>query len=291
MSLQQAALHVSLPRAAALTDVLLATPGPEVEGPELARATERVVLGLAEAFRSARAQPALRIDAYQLQLAMSAPEKLSGLQRSFRPSPASTRRTIGLAAVSCCMRNPALAPAQAVEEVLATAALGTGDPNGGAWWEEWFCRLPDSAKAVVRAEAITWATQLYSALEWRRFEPQALLGCDYRWDCARSPRVTLHAKVDVRVQTEGRPVLLVAPTGVPGPYWSAALSLSALVAGLVRGAAAVPTRVVGIWPASGQVRILPVESGTLDRASRLVVEAAWAVSRARCSSPVGTSPS
>jgi hypothetical protein len=281
MSLQQASMHVSLPRSAALTDLMLTPPGPELDATELASANERVVRGLTEAFRSARTSPGLRIDAYQLQLALSAPDRLAEPARSFNPSPASSRRAIGMEAISRCVRNPALAPATAVDEVLTSGSACAAGTSHGAWWEEWFHRLSDGAKAVVKAEATTWATQLYTALEWSRFETPAQLGRDYRWDCTKSPRITLHAKVDVRVAVEGRPVLLLVPTGVAGPYWSAALGLSALLAGLVRGSAAVPARVVGMWPASGQVRILPVEPGTLDRASRLVVEAAWALSRAR----------
>ena len=190
--------------------------------------------------------------------------------------------------MSRCMRDPALAPAKAVEEILAEVHVSGGRSNAGAWWEEWFRLLPDGAAAVVQAEATTWATQLNSALEWRRFDPQALLGRDYRFECTRSPLVTLHAQIDVEVRSQGKPVLLVVPTGIAGPYWSAALALNALVAGLVRGAGAVPTRVVGLWPASGQVRILPVESGTLDRASKLVTEAAWAISRAGTASSAET---
>lgn len=286
MSLEQATLHVSLPRAAALTDVLLAPPGPEVDLSELERARERVGFVIGEAFRSARSRPGLsasrvRIDAYQLQMALTAPEGLARGERSFTPSPASSRRAIGLAALSRCIRSSTLAPAQAVEEILANADLPSHASTAGAWWEEWYRLLPDGARAVVQAEATTWATQVHSSLEWGRFDPPALVGRDYRWDCARSPRVTLHAKVDVKVRTEGKPVLLLVPTGIVGPYWSAALALSALAAGLVGGAGAVPARVVGFWPASGQVRILPVEPGTLDRASKLICEAAWAMSRSQ----------
>ena len=176
-------------------------------------------------------------------MALGTPERLSATERSFNPSPASSRRSIGISALSMCVGDSSLAPAQAVRDVLCRADISVGDSKGGAWWEEWYRRLPAGARAVVQAEATTWATQLHSALDWSRFEPPALLGRDYRWDCTRSPRVTLHGKVDVRVSSEDRPVLLVAPTGIPGPYWWAALALSALLAGLVRGAAAVPTRV------------------------------------------------
>jgi hypothetical protein len=279
MSSHPASLHVALPRARALTDVMLTPPGPEVDEIELARAREHVVSGLTEASRSARFAPGIRIDAYQLQLALTAPDRLCEISPAFNPTPASSRRSIGIEALSRCVRDVSLQPAQSVAEVLAEAETHPSDSTGGAWWEEWYRSLGGGARSVVQAEATTWATQLHTALEWRRFEPQALIGRDYRWECNRSPRVTLHSKVDVRIAVVGRPVLLLLPTGVPGPFWSAALALSALMAGLVRGLESVPARVVGMWPASGQVRILPVEPGTLDRASRLVVEAAWAISR------------
>ena len=146
--------------------------------------------------------------------------------------------------------------------------------RGPTWWQEWFRRIPPGARAVVQSEAATWATQLHGALEWDRLGLRPRVGCDYRWSCQGSPRVTLHAKADVQAWAEGRPVLLVVPTGVAGPKWSAALALTALAAGLVHGAESVPARVVGMWPASGQVRILPIEQGTLEEASERVVEAA-----------------
>jgi hypothetical protein len=55
------------------------------------------------------------------------------------------------------------------------------------------------------------------------------------------------------------------------------LALTALATGLSLGAESVPARVVGIWPSSGQIRILPVERGTLETASKHVVEAADAL--------------
>ena len=48
-------------------------------------------------------------------------------------------------------------------------------------------------------------------------------------------------------------------TGVAYAMLGAALGFPALVATLARGEKSVPARVVGLWPASGQVRILPVD--------------------------------
>jgi hypothetical protein len=180
-----------------------------------------------------------------------------------------------MAAVARCAHDRALSPAQAVAGVLERAIESEAERRGAAWWEEWFRRIPPGARAVVRSEAVTWATQLYGALEWSRIESRARMGCDYKWQCPGSPLVTLHAKVDVEASAQGRPVQLVVPTGVAGPQWAPALALPALAAGLLHGSDAVPARVVGMWPASGQVRILPIEPGALEDASRRVIEAAW----------------
>jgi hypothetical protein len=270
-------LHVTLPRASTLTDVLLSPPGAKVEAEELAKTRERLVTELRRASSGVPRGTTLRIDAYRLQMALTGRPGALGGVGSFSPSPASCRRAIGVAAVAQCARNPALAPSQAVARVLERATAPHTSIRESSWWAEWFRRQPIGAKAVVQSEAVVWATQLYGSLEWDRIGPRARIGCDLRWVCPGSPQVTLHAKVDVQGWAEGRPVLLVASTGVAGPHWSPALALTALATGLSLGAESVPARVVGIWPSSGQIRILPVERGTLETASKHVVEAADAL--------------
>jgi hypothetical protein len=275
-----AVMHVTLPRASTLTDVLISLPGSQVDPAELARARERLVTGLTTASFRSQSSSALRIDAYRLQQALSGRTKPPGSDGPFSPSPASCRRAIGIAAVAICRRDRTLAPAQAVADVLAGALTPQAHQGGSGWWEEWFRGLAPGARAVVRSEAVVWATQLHGALEWDRIAACARLGCDLRWVCPGSPRVTLHAKVDVQTEVQGRPVLLVMSTGAAGPCWEPSLALTALAAGLVRGTDSVPARVVGIWPASGQTRILPIEHGTLEAASTNVSEAALALAGA-----------
>jgi hypothetical protein len=277
-------LHVTLPRAATLTDVLLSPPGPPVDPGEMRRAREHLVAELRGATSGLRRGQVLRIDAYRIHLALTSPGQGVSPDGPFSPSPASCRRAIGSAAVSHCLRDRALAPAQAVERVLERTVDPRGSERGSVWWEEWFRSIPPGARAVVQSEAVIWATQLYGALEWSRIERQIQVGSDYRWECPGSTRVTLHAKADVRAWTHDRPVLLVMHTGIAGPRWSSMLALAALAAGLVSGADSVPARVVGMWPASGQVRILPVESGTLDDASKSVIQAARALTQHRAAS-------
>jgi len=269
-------LRVALPRAGALTDVVLSEPGVIVTEDEIIGVRRRLASDLAVEVFGNRTRP-IRVDAYRLQLALSSPERLTDLQNRFEPTPASARRSVGISAVASCLREASLAPAAAVERMLA-AATREVSAGGRAWWEDWYTRLPRAAQYVVQAEATTWATQLFESLEWWRFEPPARIGADLRWVSGRS-EIDLRAKVDVRVSTGERPVFFVVQTGIAPREWTAALALPALVAALAQGHQAVPARVVGYWPASGQVRILPIEPGTLERAARFCLDSSRVLRR------------
>jgi hypothetical protein len=262
-----------------LTDVLLSSPGPGIGQADIARAANRLRKELPVISSCLDESTTLRIDAYHLPIALEAPERLVGAEKAFSPSPSSCRRAIGISAMAQCLRDPTLAPARAVSEVLDLALRSSDESPRRLWWEEWFRRIAPGARAVVQAEAVTWATQLHGALEWSRFDPPARVGGDYRWTLPGSPRLTIHAKIDVYCSVHERPVVFSMLTGLPGPQWSSALSLTALTAAMVQGSKAVPARVVGMWPASGQVRILEVDGGTLDRCSKQVVQASWALAR------------
>jgi hypothetical protein len=264
-----AALRIVLPRASALTAVLMSDPGPAVRTEEISLVRSRLDAKLRMSRSQRRSRP-IRVDSYRMQLALGSPQRLDHLRVPFEPSPASSKRSIGIAAVASCVGDPSLAPAAAVDRVLGSVTNEVA-PGGFAWWAGWYRSLPRAARFVVQAEATTWATQLYESLEWWRFERQVRVGADLRWMDCRSD-TDVRAKVDVAVVAGGSPAFFVMQTGIAGPQWSAALALPALVAAMARGEEAVPSRVVGFWPASGQVRILPIEPGSLDRASRFLVD-------------------
>lgn len=272
-TIEAAALHVELPRSSALTDVLLAPPGDAIAPGELRIATERVTDGLTHATRRLPEGSQMRIDMYRLQLALGAPNRLPARDRVFEPSAPACRRAIGTLAMSRCLKDGGLVPADAVSRILEEADASLPGMRG-AWWETWFRNLPRPAKAIVQSEATTWAIQLHGALEWERFDEPVRVGGDFRWLLPARKDVSVTAKADVHTAADDRPVMMCMPSGVAGPLWSTALAATALTASMVRGAGHVPARIVGFWPASGQVRILNVEHGTLDRASRLLVEAA-----------------
>jgi hypothetical protein len=85
----------------------------------------------------------------------------------------------------------------------------------------------------------------------------------------------------VRALVGRRPALLVVGSGQCRADWRVELGYPGLVAALGRDAAVAPCRVVGVWPQSGQVRVLPVDVTTLRATATAVVAAVatWVDSR------------
>ncbi len=270
-------MALALPRARSLTDALLVPATDVVPAEALALLRGQVAGDLAAVVDAMAGGERLRFDAYRFALAREHPERLDADDGTFVPSPARCRRAVGLGAVGRCLRGRSPTPATAVAEVLATGAEDAADGvDPGArppWWAAWYGSLPAGGRAMVEAEAVTWATQLWTALEWERLAPTTVGGADDWWDCPRTRHLTLRGQADVRVRAGGRPVLLVMGGGLPPSDWRRSLGFPALVAALGRGERSVPARVVGLWPASGQVRILPVDSVVLADTAAAVVDA------------------
>ncbi|MGH9089068.1 MAG: hypothetical protein ACRDYZ_13330, partial [Acidimicrobiales bacterium] len=97
---------------------------------------------------------------------------------------------------------------------------------------EWLGSLPAAARAIVEAEAATWATDLWSAVEWGRLGPGVRVGGpEPLWSPAGSPATALRGRVDIRVDGGGGAFLTVLP-GQPVPASRVELGLSALAAAL-----------------------------------------------------------
>ncbi len=266
----------ALPRSAALTDLLLggaghgAGGGVDREG--LARELERHLC-------SARLPQRVRVTGYLLRTVLGPPRPPTPWRPlgPFRWSPAAVRRAVGLRGVRSCVEAGGGAPATAVrgtvEELVAEGRRGLGRPGG---LPTWLSTLATPALAVVEAEAATWATQLWSAIEWPRLGADVQVGdADAAW-VAPAARVRVSGRVDVRVpRPVGGPALLTMLPGHPTVVSRAELGLAALAAALGGrpprgGGGALPALVVGWWPESGRALALPVDGALLEETAGAV---------------------
>ncbi|MHB1720949.1 MAG: hypothetical protein ACYCTL_12260 [Acidimicrobiales bacterium] len=286
-------LAVALPRAPLVTEALLGPSQGAVTAEAFNTCRERLLGSLPPLAALLVRGAGVRLDSFGLGALLEDPDRYRPPVKPFVPTPAKARRSVGLAALAACMGNDTMYPAEAVSKVLAEAqqASVTGDASGTAarvrasspaWWVPWAGRLSPGSLGVLKATATTWATALWSAVDWHAFTLGPVLGGpDDWWNCpqpgrfsGRLPgRLSLRGRAEARFEVEGRQRLLVVPGGAPGRFWRVELGLPALVAGLACGPGALPDRVVGIWPATGQVRVLGVDPALLVEVADAVVRA------------------
>jgi len=270
---------LTVPRSVTLTDALLAPPADVISPSELVGLRDTLGRDLQAVIADLPAGERLQMDAFKMRVAHRHPERCMSTDDSFTPSPRTCRRAVGIAAVHRCVRGLAPHPAVAVAEVLAAGvedARGApgSDATAAPWWASWYAGLPTGARAVVRAEATGWATQLLTALEWTRISrPPVIGGRDDWWQCPGGRQLTLKGRADVRVAIDRRSALFVVGTGRCPDDWRVELGYPGLVAALVRDAPASPGRVVGLWPQSGQVRDLTLDLAALRATATAVVAA------------------
>jgi hypothetical protein len=266
-------LSLLLPRSRALTDAVLAPTGPAVATAELDRVRGIVAAALASGV-AGRGAP-LNLDGYQVDLARLDPSRCRPRQ-PFTPSPGRCRRAIGLEAVRRALRSSRGSPVTAVGEILSEATSDPVEDQGSStsWWSQWYRGLSVGARAVVQAEAVTWATALWTALDWDRFDRLDVGGGNLRWTAPPQDRsVGLRARADVRTWVGDAPVLVLVGSGTIPLQWRPTLGYPALVAALAHDQRAVPRRVVSWWPAAGQVRITEVDGPLLEETATAVLAA------------------
>jgi hypothetical protein len=266
-------------RATWLTDALLAPPGEDIAPGDLAGLRGDLTAELRALGSELPAGDRLQVDVFKVLVAHRHPDRCMAADDPFVASPRLCRRALGVAAVSRCVRglspNPAVAVAEVLQGGLEDASVASTTAAVKApWWAEWYAGLPGGGRAVVRAEAVAWATQLFTALEWGRIpRPPVIGGRDDWWQCPDEPKLVLQGRADVRSFDRRRPALLVVGTGRCRTDWRVELGYPGLVASLVRDTHATPSRVVGVWPQSGQVRVLPVDLITLRATATALVAA------------------
>jgi hypothetical protein len=237
---------------------------------------DRLLAGLAPLVAELPPGERLVLDAFRFRTALRHPERCMQGEPPFVPSPATCRRAVGLAAVDRCLRRRGLWPAEAVAEVLAAgvedAARSERDGQPRApWWARWYAGLGAGARAAVAADAVTWATQLWTALDWDALPRPVVVGGRDDWWEPRHARLSVRGRVEVRVRCPSGMGLVVLGNGVPDGVSRSELEFTALAAVL---AGSVPARVLGLWPAAGALRAVPVSARVLQGAADELVSAA-----------------
>jgi hypothetical protein len=213
------------------------------------------------------------------------PGSVSTPDQPFAWKPSYVRRSLGLAAVEACVAGRFRTPAEAVGPV-ADRAVAHWRRTG--WrthhWEPWLDGLAIGARAMVMAEAVTWATTVWTSFDWGGFPTLPLVGgTDDRWGCRSAPAVQLRGRAELRVAVApsgsgpggtmpgaGPQALVSVSGGCPTDGWADELAYLALVAGLRPGADTFPVRVLGLWPDTGILRTVDIGAAMVDRAIDLV---------------------
>jgi hypothetical protein len=209
----------------------------------------------------------------------------SGPDEEFSWKPLYVRRSLGLATIDACLTRGIATPFEAIERVV--------DESIAEWcrtgwrtfhWEPWMANLGPGARAAVLAEALTWATGVWTAIEWRNLGERVQLGGpDDQWICPATRTVRLKGRVEARV-TIRKPdtvTLVSVSSGLPGVGWESELGYLALVAALRSPSRSVPSRVVGIWPDAQLSRMVDIDNHTLVNTAERVVSCVGAVVDAR----------
>lgn len=234
-----------------------------------------------------------------LRRAQSDPGSLVVPEEPFAWKPAFVRRSLGLAVVDACATGRFRAPSEAIGPVVA-AAVAEWERSG--WrtfhWEPWFAGLPGGARAVVEANAVTWATALWSSFDWQSFDRVPRIGgADDQWACPAGRTLRLKGRTELRVPVaaEGEPpdspasapeAIVSVSGGGPGAGWADELAYLALVSALRSPSRPVPARVMGLWPDAGTHRTVEIDRQTLgDAAKRVEASVAGLVDSRRSSTP------
>ncbi len=287
-------------RTADLTRALVAPPTASVDEACRARVRERLCTGVGRVVEGLPRGEQLMVTLPLLRRATTHPDSLTREEDPFAWKPVFVRRSLGLAVVDACVAGRFGSPAEAAGPV-ASAAVAEWQRTG--WrtfhWEPWLAGLDRGARALVLAEAVSWATTLWASFDWAMFDHRPQLGgADDQWVCPAPRTVRLKGRTELRVPLAARPVgssgsdQAVAPValvsvagGRARETWSDELAYLALVATLRSPSRPVPARVAGLWPEAGTHLMVEIDDQALVGAAERVVATVSALVDARLSAP------
>jgi hypothetical protein len=179
----------------------------------------------------------------------------------FMWSMANSRRALGLIAIRALLDGRVRSPEDGVRGAVAGSIRSVRtEQRGVSSMDRWLAGLPVAARAAVGAEAITWATRLWCALDWDAFETRPVIGRDHWWDSAAPSALALRSRAEVRTARAH----LVLLGGMRRSTIQAELSVVALIETL-RTPHQPPCRVIGWWPESGHIVQVDVDPSVLER--------------------------
>jgi hypothetical protein len=210
-----------------------------------------------------------RLTDHDVRAALTSPDRAFTLRTPFAWSSRTSRRSLGVAAVRTLVNGEARSPMEAVHAAVTDAidsARAADRPASSM--ERWLSTLPTASVAAVQAEAVTWATRLWCALDWSGLGGPPIIGRDVWWDSPHSSLLAIRSRAEVRsvcVDHRGDPfsVHLVVLGGPRRPTVRSELSAVALVEALCAPRSLLPGRVVGWWPDSGHFSAVEVDEVTL----------------------------
>jgi hypothetical protein len=184
-----------------LTSDLLAPARACIDGSARQDVRDRVLSAVPPLVEELRAGEQVVITLPVLRQAHQGVDITLGSDQPFAWKPTFVRRSLGLAAIESCLQHRHATPAEAVG-VVADEAVANWARTG--WrtfhWEPWFGGLPAGGRSVVLAEAATWATALWSALDWNQFPSVPVAGGpDDQWICTAARTVRLKGRCELRV--------------------------------------------------------------------------------------------
>jgi hypothetical protein len=218
--------------------------------------------------------PPLVVSLPVLRQARNRPESLADRGKPFVWKPVFVRRSLGLAALDACVAGRFRTPGQAVGPVAMDSVARWEETGWRTFhWEPWFAGLAPGARAMVLAEAVGWATSVWSSLDWEVIGTRVQIGgLDDQWNGPVPGGVRLKGRSELGVPLGAGSVALVSVSGgCPGEFWAEELAYLALVAALHRPSRPVPARVLGLWPDAGVQSHVEVGGEILaDAATRVV---------------------
>jgi hypothetical protein len=235
----------------------LAAPLPEVAPERWREALDVARRALAALATRGRTGPS-RITEHAVRTAFDPDAARAGGDPPFAWSARTARRPIGLAAVRALVAGEARTPADAVRARVADSSrlvrTGVAVASAPSSLDRWLTGLTPAGRAAVGAEAVTWTTRLWRALDWDALDRPLVIGRDHWWDSPHSSLLALRSRAEVRAAASH----LVVLSGPRRDSVRSELALVTLVESLRARGGAPPGRVVGWWPESGHlVRVEP----------------------------------